>query len=85
MRATKLRTSALLAAATAVSALSAIVGAPAAAADQTIDCQPGQIVINSQCNVPSMDPNNNAPRNSNNASTGAVGGTGGGSGAGHGR
>lgn len=62
MRATQLRTTALLAAAVAASALSAIVGAPAAAGDQTIDCQPGQIVINGQCNVPSMDPNNSAPK-----------------------
>jgi hypothetical protein len=86
VRATKLRTTALLAAAGAAFAASAMIGAPTAAADPaTIDCQAGQIVIDGQCNVPPMDPNNNAPRNPNNGGTGAVGGGGGGYGAGHGR
>jgi hypothetical protein len=48
------RTVRFSAAAGAVSAVFAIVGAPTAFADSsTIDCQGGQIAIDGQCNVPS--------------------------------
>ena len=56
MRATKSRSIALLAGAFAVSAL---IGAPTAVADPaTTDCEAGQVVIDGQCNVPQVDPNN---------------------------
>src|SRR5258707_9338990 len=59
MRATKSRAISLLAAAFAVSAL---IGAPTAVADPaTTDCQDGQIVIDGQCNVAQVDPNNVVP------------------------
>ena len=56
MRATKSRSISLLAGAFAVSAL---IGAPTAVADPaTTDCEAGQVVIDGQCNVPQVDPNN---------------------------
>ncbi len=60
MRPTRSRTiTSLLAAVGAGFAVSAMIGAPAAIAQPgTIDCQDGQIVIDGQCNVPQVDPNN---------------------------
>ena len=56
MRARKSRSISLLAGAFAVSAL---IGAPTAVADPAItDCEAGQVVIDGQCNVPQVDPNN---------------------------
>jgi hypothetical protein len=75
-----------LAAAGAAFVVSAMIGAPTAAADPaTTDCQAGQIVIDGQCNVPQVDPNNNVPRGPTNGGTGVVGGGGGDYGGGHGR
>jgi len=55
MRATRSRKlAALLAAVGAGFAVSAMIGAPAAVAQ---DCEPGQVVIDNQCNVP----DNNVP------------------------
>lgn len=45
------RTTALLTTAGAAFAVSAAMFAPAAAADDTIACEPGQIVIDGNCNV----------------------------------
>jgi hypothetical protein len=75
-----------LAAAGAAFVVSAMIGAPTAGADPaTIDCQAGQIVIDGQCNVPQVGPNN-VPKGPTSGGTGVVGGGGGGdSGGGHGR
>jgi hypothetical protein len=64
-----------------------MIGAPTAGADPaTIDCQAGQIVIDGQCNVPQVLPNNNVPKGPTGGGTGVVSGGGGGdSGGGHGR
>jgi len=53
MRATRPRTiTALLAAVGAGFTVSAMIGAPTAVAEpNTIDCQPGQVVIDGQCTV----------------------------------
>jgi hypothetical protein len=60
MRPTKSRTiTSLLAAVGAAFALSVIIGAPNAVADpQNTVCQPGQVVIDGQCNVPDTNANN---------------------------
>ena len=52
MSSSALRSSVMLAAVGAAVAASAAFGAPTAFADQTIDCQPGQIVIDGQCVAP---------------------------------
>jgi hypothetical protein len=46
-------------AAGALSALALSIGAPAAVADDTIVCEPGQVVIDGQCHTPA-GMNNNA-------------------------
>jgi hypothetical protein len=60
MRATRsLTITSLLAAVGAGFAVSAMIGAPIAAAQPgTIDCQAGQVVIDGQCNVPDNNANN---------------------------
>jgi hypothetical protein len=76
MRPTSSRTiTSLLAAVGAGFAVSAMIGAPAAIAQPgTIDCLDGQIVIDGQCNVPQVDPNNVvAPVNMPNGSGPAMG------------
>ena len=58
MRATRSRTiTALLAAVGAGFAVSAMIGAPTAVAQRAC-CEPGQIVIDGQCNVPDNNANN---------------------------
>lgn len=44
----------------ALTALMLTIGVPAAVADDTIACEPGQVVVAGQCHVPS-DMNNNHP------------------------
>jgi hypothetical protein len=65
MRATRSRAKAitsLLAAVGAGFAVSALIGAPTAVADpNTIACQPGQVVIDGQCNMPDTKANVPAP------------------------
>jgi hypothetical protein len=53
MGVTTARTVRLLAAASAISAVFAMVGAPTAVADSTIECQGGQIMIDGNCSAPS--------------------------------
>jgi len=88
MRATRSRIiTSLLAAVGAGFAVSAMIGAPAAVAQPDIACEPGQVVIDGQCNVPDNNANN-VP-----APQGGMGGPGmggggpvmGGDGGGHGR
>lgn len=52
MRALRSRTTALLTSAGAALAVSAAIMAPMASADDTIACEPGQIVIDGNCSVP---------------------------------
>jgi hypothetical protein len=83
MRATKSGTISFLAAACAAIAVSSMIGAPAAVADPaTVDCQAGQVVIDGQCNVSQVDPNNAPKYPSSSGGTGAVSG-GGDTGGGH--
>ena len=59
MRATRSRIiTSLLAAVGAGFAVSAMIGAPAAVAQPDIACEPGQVVIDGQCNVPDVNANN---------------------------
>ena len=59
MRATRSRIiTSLLAAVGAGFAVSAMIGAPAAVAQPDIACEPGQVVIDGQCNVPDNNANN---------------------------
>jgi hypothetical protein len=89
MRATKSRFISLLAAGFAAFAVTALIGAPTAVADPaTTDCQDGQIVIDGQCNVAQVDPNNVVPPMDHpNAGDPVMGdpGMGGDHGGGHGR
>jgi hypothetical protein len=55
MRAKRSRMTSLLGATGAACAMAAMICAPAAAADDTIACEPGQIVIDGNCNVPPVD------------------------------
>jgi hypothetical protein len=50
------RTTALLTTAGAALAVSAAIYAPVAAADDTIACEPGQVVIDGNCDVPAPAP-----------------------------
>lgn len=52
MRASRSRTTALLTSAGVALAVAAAIYAPVAVADDTIACEPGQIVIDGNCNVP---------------------------------
>ncbi|MBJ7339724.1 hypothetical protein [Mycolicibacterium sp.] len=56
MAATRSRTTALLTTAGAMLAAAAVIYAPVAAADDTIACEPGQIVIDGNCSVPGPPP-----------------------------
>jgi hypothetical protein len=56
MRATRPRATAFLTTAGAALAVAAAIYAPVAAADDTIACEPGQIVIDGNCNVPGPPP-----------------------------
>ena len=59
MRATRSRIiTSLLAVVGAGFAVSAMIGAPAAVAQPDIACEPGQVVIDGQCNVPENNANN---------------------------
>ena len=91
MRATRSRTiTALLAAVGAGFAVSTMIGAPAAVAQPgNTACEPGQVVIDGQCNVPDNNANNvPAPQDGTGGSGmgGGDAGMGGGDhGGGHGR
>jgi hypothetical protein len=85
MRATRSRTITSLLVAVGAFAVSAMIAAPTAVADpNTTDCQPGQVVINGQCNVPDNNANLPAPQHDTGGSGTGSGGAGTGSG-GHGR
>lgn len=80
MRATTSRTTSLSAALGAAFAVCGMIAAPIAGADpNTIACQPGQVVIDGQCNVPQTNANNAPPMDHHDSSPG------GGSDGGHGR
>ena len=53
----------------ALGALALTIAAPAAVADDTIVCEPGQVVIEGQCHMPS-DLNNDHPGNPGGTTTG---------------
>src|SRR5262249_9497043 len=86
MRPTKSRTiTSLLAAVGAGFAVSAIIGAPAAVAQPDIVCEPGQVVIDGQCNVPDNSANNVPAPQDRTGGSGMGGGDSGMGGGGHGR
>jgi len=86
MRATRSRIiTSLLAAVGAGFAVSAMIGAPAAVAQPDIACEPGQVVIDGQCNVPENNANNVPAAPGGPVMGGGGGPVMGGDGGGHGR
>ncbi len=69
MRLSVLRSGARVVVVGAVVTASALLGASSALADQTTDCQPGQVVIDGQCSVPApqtgSQPSDNHSSNDN--------------------
>jgi hypothetical protein len=87
MRPTRSRTiTSLLTAVGAGFAVSAMIGAPAAVAQPgNTACEPGQVVIDSQCNVPDITANNVPAPQDGRGGPGMGGGDSGMGGGGHGR
>ena len=86
MRATRSRIiTSLLAAVGAGFAVSAMIGAPAAVAQPDIACEPVQVVIDGQCNVPENNANNVPAAPGGPVMGGGGGPVMGGDGGGHGR